>query len=167
MAEAEQNPWQADTLAAVDQALQELPDVAERLRYVKQLTEGAANKVFALVESVQSQAATLRQQADELSAGAPAAALLLREQADAQAAWATELLMSQDFQDLSGQVINRVIALLQTLEPPLQQWRLAQAGDAAPAQTRATPQGELAGVQTPDKALKQDDVDDLLASLGF
>jgi chemotaxis regulatin CheY-phosphate phosphatase CheZ len=27
--------------------------------------------------------------------------------------------------------------------------------------------GALVGVQTPDKALQQDDVDDLLASLGF
>lgn len=31
----------------------------------------------------------------------------------------------------------------------------------------ATPADQLQGVQTPDKALKQDDVDDLLASLGF
>ena len=31
----------------------------------------------------------------------------------------------------------------------------------------ALPKAELAGPQVPDKALKQGDVDDLLASLGF
>ena len=163
MAEAVQNPWQADTLAAVGHALHELPDVADRLRYVKQLTEGASNKVFALVETAQAQAATLQGHADALAASSPAAAALLREQAEAQQAWATELLMSQDFQDLSGQVVNRVIALLQTLQPPLQQL-LDSAGSQAQANSAS---GELVGVQTPDKALKQDDVDDLLASLGF
>ncbi len=163
MANAVQGPWQAETLAAVEHALHELPDVAERLRYVKQLTEGAANKVFALVETAQSQAASLQRHADELQANAPAAAALLRQQAEAQSAWATELLMSQDFQDLSGQVVNKVIALLASLEAPLQQV-LDSAGTQAQAHTRAD---DLAGVQTPDKALKQDDVDDLLASLGF
>lgn len=163
MSEAMQNPWQAGTLAAVEQALHELPDVGERLRYVKQLTEGAANKVFALVEAAQTQAAALHRQADEMAADAPVVAALLRQQADAQSAWATELLMSQDFQDLSGQVVNKVISLLQSLEAPLQQL-LDSNGSQAQDHTQA---GELAGVQTPDKALKQDDVDDLLASLGF
>lgn len=163
MSEAVQNPWQAGALAAVEQALHELPDVGERLRYVKQLTEGAANKVFALVETAQSQAAALRRHADEMASSAPELAALLRQQSDAQSAWATELLMSQDFQDLSGQVVNKVLALLQSLEAPLQQL-LDSTGAQAQDHSQA---GELAGVQTPDKALKQDDVDDLLASLGF
>lgn len=147
---------------AVAQAAGELPDVQDRLRYVKQLTEQAANKVFGLVEQTQAQAAQLQAQAAEL--GDHPAATLLRQQAEAQQAWATQLLMSQDFQDLSGQVINKVLGLLQTLEPPLQQLL----ADVEPPQPDpATSFDELAGVQTPDKALKQDDVDDLLASLGF
>lgn len=132
-------------------ALQELPDAAERLRYVKQLTEAASHKVFALVEQAQGLASKLEQQAD------PAA----REAGLAMQAWASELLLSQDFQDLSGQVVNKVLGLFGQLEsalPPLL---------PASAETVATPTDELAGVQTPDKALKQDDVDDLLASLGF
>lgn len=160
---AQQNPWQAISLQAVEQALHELPDVADRLRYVKQLTEGAANKVFALVETAQAQAGELERHAAQLQASAPEAAALLLQQAQAQQAWATELLMSQDFQDLSGQVVNKVIGLLQSLEEPLQQL-LDTAGSQAQDHSQM---GELAGVQTPDKALKQDDVDDLLASLGF
>jgi chemotaxis protein CheZ len=53
--------------------------------------------------------------------------------------------------------------LLQSVEKPLE-LVLSNAGTEAQDHTQV---GELAGVQTPDKALKQDDVDDLLASLGF
>ena len=70
--------------------------------------------------------------------------------------------MSQDFQDLSGQVINKVSRMLERAEPPLKD--LIQ---SLPAPVEAAAPEELGGVQTPDKALKQDDVDDLLASLGF
>lgn len=154
-----------EALAAVEHAVHELPDACERLRYVKEMTEKAANKVFALVDSIQAQAAALLAQAKLLeAAGLPAeAVLLLRQQAEHQQAWATELLMSQDFQDLSGQVINKVIGLMSSVEAPLETL-LKHAGTQAQNHTQV---GELAGVQTPDKALKQDDVDDLLASLGF
>jgi len=154
-----------EALAAVEHAVHELPDACGRLLYVKEMTEKAANKVFALVDRTQAQAAELQKQAELLeAAGLPAEAVaLLRQQAEHQQAWATELLMSQDFQDLSGQVINKVIGLMSSVEKPLEAL-LTQAGTTAQDHTQA---GDLAGVQTPDKALKQDDVDDLLASLGF
>ncbi|HEY8876823.1 MAG TPA: protein phosphatase CheZ, partial [Roseateles sp.] len=74
----------------------------------------------------------------------------------------TEIMMSQDFQDLSGQVINKVSKMLERAEPPLKDLI-----SSLPAPVAAAAPEELGGVQTPDKALKQDDVDDLLASLGF
>ena len=155
----------SEALAAVEHAVHELPDACERLRYVKEMTEKAANKVFALVDRTQAQATALQEQATLLeAAGLPAEAVaLLRQQAEQQQAWATELLMSQDFQDLSGQVINKVIGLMTSVEKPLETL-LTHAGTTAQDHTQV---GDLAGVQTPDKALKQDDVDDLLASLGF
>jgi chemotaxis protein CheZ len=158
-------PLSPEALTAVEQAVHELPDACERLRYVKEMTEKAANKVFALVDAIQAQSAELEKQAQALAeAGlAPEAVALLRQQAEQQQAWGTELLMSQDFQDLSGQVINKVSNLLTSVEKPLE-YVLQHAGTQAQDHTQ---QGELAGVQTPDKALKQDDVDDLLASLGF
>jgi chemotaxis protein CheZ len=52
--------------------------------------------------------------------------------------------------------------MLERAEPPLKDLIASLPAPAA----QATAQ-ELGGVQTPDKALKQDDVDDLLASLGF
>ena len=162
---AEPVPLSAEALTAVEHAVHELPDACERLRYVKEMTEKAANKVFALVEAIQGQAAELEKQSAALAqAGlAPEAVALLQQQAHLQSDWGTQLLMSQDFQDLSGQVINKVLNLLTSVEQPLEHV-LKHAGTQAQDHTQV---GELAGVQTPDKALKQDDVDDLLASLGF
>ena len=76
----------------------------------------------------------------------------------------TEIMMAQSFQDLSGQVINKVVRMLEHAEQPLEM--LLIASQAAPAAV-GVPGPSLVGVQTPDKALQQDDVDDLLASLGF
>ena len=85
-------------------------------------------------------------------------------------AWATELLMSQDFQDLSGQVIKKVIDIISRTETQLLQLLSQSAPEhlaAAAAVAAAATSEQLQGPQTPEKALKQDDVDDLLSSLGF
>jgi chemotaxis protein CheZ len=154
-------------LAAIQSAVEELPDACDRLRYVKEMTERAANKVFSLIDQMQADATALLAQATALgAAGADAASVAaLQALAERQQALSTELMMSQDFQDLSGQVINKVVKLLESVEQPMEQV-LDQARNAG---TQAMPldEAELTGVQTPDKALKQDDVDDLLASLGF
>lgn len=164
--------------------VQELPDARERLAYVRKMTEQAANKVLGLVESAQDDAEQVRRQGADLSEALQRQAVspdLTLERARSMmrlcAAYAasaasfagrekslhTEIMMSQDFQDLSGQVINKVIGMLERAEPPLTAM-LAE----APTEAAAAPAAQvLEGVQTPDKALQQDDVDDLLASLGF
>ena len=76
----------------------------------------------------------------------------------------TEIMMTHSFQDLSGQVIKKVVDIITRTEGQL----LSLLVDSAPAIAGAkTQRDELQGPQVPDKALKQDDVDDLLASLGF
>ncbi len=159
MADGRTNGLTQEALGAIQVAAHELPDACERLLHVKQMTEQAANKVFALIDQLQADTQALR---DLAASPNPEA---LRALADRQQALSTELMLSQEFQDLSGQVINKVVKLLESVERPLHQV-LAHAGDAA---TEAMPldDGALVGVQTPDKALQQDDVDDLLASLGF
>ena len=72
-------------------------------------------------------------------------------------------MLAQDFQDLSGQVIKKVVGILDHAEHQLCQL-LAQS--EGPAATAAAP-ARLEGPQMPDKAVAQEDVDDLLASLGF
>ena len=75
-------------------------------------------------------------------------------------------MMTQDFQDLSGQVIKRVIDIISRTETELLQL-LTQTAPEHLAAAAAASGAHLQGPQTPEKALKQDDVDDLLASMGF
>jgi chemotaxis protein CheZ len=159
MADGQTSGLTQEALGVIQVAAHELPDACERLLYVKQMTEQASHKVFALVDQLQADIQALRG-----LAGAPDPAALVAL-AERQQALSTELMLTQEFQDLSGQVINKVVKLLESVERPLQQV-LDHAGNAV---VQHLPQNgnDLAGVQTPDKALKQDDVDDLLASMGF
>ncbi|OWQ90256.1 hypothetical protein CDN99_12845 [Roseateles aquatilis] len=179
-----QNPSAVAAHEALHKLSRELPDACERLDYVKRMTDQAASKVLGLVEAAQDDAEAVRRQGAELSESLQrlaAAPDLSVERARAMmrlcAAYAagasgfadrvkglqTEIMMAQDFQDLSGQVINKVLGMLRPAEAPLQQLLADQASAAAPD---AAPE-QLAGVQTPDKALQQDDVDALLAEMGF
>ena len=80
-----------------------------------------------------------------------------------------EIMMAQDFQDLTGQVIKKVTRMVQSLEKDLIELLLAN----VPAKKNlATDEGLLNGpVTNPEKqndvVCDQDQVDDLLASLGF
>jgi chemotaxis protein CheZ len=179
----------AEALRVLHKVVEELPDACERLRYVQQMTEQAANKVLTLVEKAQDDAGDVAKKGNELAdsldrlAASPdmsverARAMMRLCAAYARQAGGfaereqglhTELMLAQGFQDLSGQVINKVIGMLDRVEIPLQQ--LLASSEPPVAADEASVAGSsaaLEGVQTPDKALKQDDVDDLLASLGF
>ena len=73
-------------------------------------------------------------------------------------------MMTQTYQDLSGQVIKKVVDIITRTEAQL----LAILIETSKADPEHPPEVEhLAGPQVPDKAFKQDDVDDLLASMGF
>lgn len=178
---------------------QEIPDARERLAYVGKMTEEAANKVLNLVDEAKPRcnevAAQGRELAESLRRLAETAELspersrammkLCADYAERAAGFAqgqgeilSQIMLSQDFQDLSGQVIKKVIDIITRTERQLLDLLVASApeqlqgvGGAAPAE-RSKPASvpssqELAGPQVPDKALKQDEVDDLLASLGF
>lgn len=178
----------AEALRVLHAVVDELPDACERLRYVQQMTEQAANKVLNLVEKAQDDAAEVGKKGQDLAESLERLAAsedMSVERARAMmrlcAAYArqaggfaareqalyTELMLAQGFQDLSGQVINKVIGMLDRVESPLQQLLASSEPPAAVDDVTAAPGAALEGVQTPDKALKQDDVDDLLASLGF
>ena len=80
-------------------------------------------------------------------------------------------MMAQDFQDLSGQVIKKVIDIITKTELQLVQLLVESAPSKEQEPVSEAPATVdthvLQGPQTADTALKQDDVDDLLASLGF
>ena len=80
-----------------------------------------------------------------------------------------EIILAQDFQDLTGQVIKKIVELVQGLESRL----LAVLLEAMPAERKAeTPEGLLNGPVINagggrDVVANQKQVDDLLESLGF
>ena len=164
----------------------ELPDAQSRLSYIARLTGEAAEKVLGRVEQAKAQhdyiASETRRMVTSLVAD-PVAAVArgeiynfltdverVTQEADGHL---TEIMMAQDFHDLTGQVIARVVNLAGTIEQQLVQLLLqtAPAGSApAPA---AAPRSEA--LQGPvvdaesrtDVVTDQSQVDDLLASLGF
>jgi chemotaxis protein CheZ len=147
----------------------EIPDARERLAYVGQMTEQAASRVLTLVDEAKPTCGALVAEGEALLADAGTDPALLRSfvqrsvsAARSQQETLNDIMMTQDFQDLSGQVINKVISIITRTEQQLVEL-LVHSTDPAPAKA----QEALAGPQVPDKALKQDDVDDLLASLGF
>jgi chemotaxis protein CheZ len=171
---------------ALRQLADELPDARDRLAYVGRMTEAAAMKVLNMVDAAQpvcqaaaSEALALADRLDsvgrhaDLGVGEARAALAeataaLRHQAGLQKSQnsvLTDIMLAQDFQDLSGQVIKKVVLIIGHAEQQLQQM-LAQSEGRVQVLT-AVENDQLAGPQAPDKAVAQEDVDDLLASLGF
>jgi chemotaxis protein CheZ len=88
----------------------------------------------------------------------------------------TEIMMAQDFHDLTGQVIAKVVNLAATIEEQLVLLLIQTAPpDAVAAATIATHEAYVPalagpvvdGAGNPDVVTDQSQVDDLLASLGF
>lgn len=168
----------------------EMPDAVERLRYVGKKSEAAATDVLNLVDEAKASASEGAQRSGQM---AEALSRLLESpdmdlgrarsmlamcakqmgqfaaQAKAQDEILTRIMLAQDFQDLTGQVIRKVCTMLETAEGHLQHVLVSAPALAEPAvpDAAAGSNEDLLGVQVPDKALQQSDVDDLLAEMGF
>ena len=164
----------------------QLPDAQSRLSYIARLTGEAAEKVLNHVDEGKAEQAKIaergRQLADTISR-VPGLARAMPEllewskdivdlsgKSDARL---TDIMMAQDFHDLTGQVIGRVVQLAGTIEEQLLSLLLQSAPGGQPGQDHAiVEQPALAGpVVDPegrtDVVSDQKQVDDLLASLGF
>lgn len=91
------------------------------------------------------------------------------EQTNATNTQLMEIMMAQDFQDLTGQVIKKITHMVQSLEKDLVDLLLA---NVPTKKNVETDKGLMNGpVTNPEKrndvVCNQDQVDDLLASLGF
>jgi chemotaxis protein CheZ len=168
----------------------EMPNARDRLAHVGKMTEEAANKVLNLVDAAKPECDDLAKRGVELSQSLvrmAAAEELNVERARAlmgvcgkfaertakfsenQANVLSDIMMAQDFQDLSGQVIKKVIDIITRTETQLVQL-LVESSPQAVVTEEAAFTGEthqLQGPQVATAALAQDDVDDLLASMGF
>ena len=90
--------------------------------------------------------------------------------ADKQANVLSDIMMAQDFQDLSGQVIKKVIDIITRTEIQLVQLLVDSTPRPDGKEEEVAFTGEthqLQGPQNTAAALAQNDVDDLLASMGF
>lgn len=166
-------------------AAQEIPDAKSRLTYIARLTGEAADKVLTRVEQAKQQQDHLMlktQQIQQLASDQPDAGVThaylmdylgeVSACSDQMQAHLTEIMMAQDFHDLTGQVIARVVHLASALEEQLVQLTLQTAPGSQVNQPGAGATHDLAGPvvdasNNPDVVTDQSQVDDLLASLGF
>lgn len=177
--------------------LSAIEDASDRLAYVVDMTNKAANKTLDLVEATMPFASGIRHEAQELKADwtrlqrkemkpeefrvltATMGTFLAKlcEDADTVYANLSEILLAQDFQDLTGQVINRVTGLVKDVEVSLVNL-VRMAGkvdkitgtvhDIEQKQTGIEGEGpQMNAEKREDVVAGQDDVDDLLSSLGF
>lgn len=186
------------------QEVSQISDATERLSYVVQMTEKAANRTMDLVEQSAPLVNDLGDEAQSLNAdwgrfmrrelGADAfrelakriELFLARSERDSQklSGHLNDILLAQDYQDLTGQVIKRVTKLVTEVEGNLLKLVLMAshvdrfAGiqhdhdvlRAEQEQQKEPSRGEgpqIHADKREDVASSQDDVDDLLSSLGF
>lgn len=180
------------------EALSKITDASDRLGYVVEMTGSAANKTMDLVESAMPKAAEFHSQASalrkewvrfkeegynvsefkELYDRIDQFLLYSEENAENVQGVLQEILMAQDFQDLTGQVIQKVTKLVKDVEEHLLDLVvMASHVDQLAGVVHEFEEAEAAGDgghgpqmnkdKREDVVSGQDDVDDLLSSLGF
>ncbi len=176
-----------------DLATADIPDAKERLNYVIERTEEAANKTMDAVEAIFPVVDTIQQQINAVNPlwhklmhnelGVPEFKGLCLDidtllvttgsETEKMRSLMTDVLMAQDFQDLTGQVIRKVIDLVREVEDSLINMLTAFGISSEQEKTRPKTgenlvEGPIVNTEERDDVVAdQDDVDDLLSSLGF
>lgn len=175
--------------ASLKDAVEAIPDARQRLNYIALMTEQAASRVLNATDIAQPLQTQLESGAerlhgqwekvfankvsvDEFKSLAQETHRFLgqtRENSHATGEQLLEIMMAQDFQDLTGQVIKRVVDLAQTLESELLTLLIEI---TPPDKMPARPEGLMNGPVIDsrgreDVVTSQEQVDDLLDSLGF
>ena len=160
---------------------QGLPDARSRLSYIARKSGEAADKVLTCVEHAKREQTELASaarsmlaalSADARSSAAGLAAIGLVAQLEASTgridAHLTDIMLAQDFHDLTGQVVAKVVTLAMDLEDSLVGLLVQAApGDSAVAQDSGLRGPVIDATAGSDVAANQSEVDDLLASFGF
>jgi len=173
----------------LEKTAQEIPNARDRLSYVATLTEQAATRALNAIEAAQPIQDKLEKDSetlsgewkklfdkqmgvDEFKALVDTTRTYLDEvpkQTRITNGHLLEIMMAQDFQDLTGQVIKKITELAQNMEQQLVHLLV----DMVPAEKRSEiDTGLLNGpvvnaAASGDVVTSQDQVDDLLGSLGF
>jgi len=190
------NSFKLDSRIA-DLAAQDIPDAKDRLQYVLKMTDEAANKTMDAVENSSELNNQLNSRISALNAtwgkinskqNAPGDFKIFFQDIEKFLTDAgevnseiganlTEILIAQDFQDLTGQVITNVIQLVHNVEESLvhtitmfghmdEYNQAIESGKKG--QGKEGVEGPIIDASKRDDVVNnQDDVDDLLSSLGF
>ena len=173
---------QLGVMPKLQMATDGLPDARSRLSYIATKTAEAANKVLNSVEQAKAEHAEITKatiamaaalMADPVKAVASGAVMNFVKEVEARTATIdshlTDIMMAQDFHDLTGQVVAKVVTLANDLEDSLVKLLVS----VVPPEQRE--KVDLTSLQGPvvnpegrtDVVANQGEVDDLLASLGF
>ncbi len=188
------NSFQVDS-RILSLAESDIPDAKERLNYVITMTEQSANrtlnaveKALPISEQLKEKSSTLEMKWDrfrqrqmpvnefrELSGEIGEFMVWTARNAEYLHEHLSDVMMAQDFQDLTGQIIRRVINMVQEVESGLVELvRISgqrMVTVEKPGATKSSIEGDgprIPGCEShKDRVSGQDDVDDLLSSLGF
>lgn len=168
----------------------QISDAQGRLEYVATLTEQAANKVLNAIDVGMPEQDALSKSAKDmdtrwtqlfegklsidefkvLAGDSRNFSAKVAEATEAEKARLLDIMMAQDFQDITGQLIKKIVTITNRVENELAQLLLDNAPPevkAAAEQKADAPVELLNGPAVPAVAMAQDDVDSLLADLGF
>lgn len=161
-------------------SVQNIPDARDRLNYIAQKTGEAAHKVLNLVEQAKDEHEQISAQtraiansiiADPVRAVASGAVMNFVGDVERRTSHIdrclTEIMLAQDYHDLTGQVISKVVKLAGDLEQQLVDMLVITAPSQGPREDSG-PQGPVVNHdKRVDTVSNQSEVDDLLASMGF
>jgi chemotaxis protein CheZ len=176
----------------IDLTQNDMPNTRDRLNYVITTTEEAAHKTLGYIDNTLPLAQELRNTAEKIDESwhrfrkkemnADEFRLLVKEienylptvkqHADEVHRNLSEMMLAQGFQDLTGQVIRQVISLVEEVEDSLVQLVKVTGKPQSSSNKKEIDPIKAEGPQinaqdNPNVVNNQDDVDDLLSSLGF
>lgn len=173
---------QVGVMPQLQRATEGLPDARSRLSYIATKTAEAANKVLNSVDQAKVDHVAISYAARDIAAAitadpvkavASGAVFNFVQEVEARTCridgHLTDIMMAQDFHDLTGQVVAKVVKLANDLEDSLVKLLVQVAPEAEREKVDpnvlngpvVNPQGRT------DVVSNQGEVDDLLASLGF
>jgi chemotaxis protein CheZ len=173
---------QLGVMPKLQTATEGLPDARSRLSYIATKTADAANKVLNTVDAAKNEhrqisEATRRMGelivADPVKAVATGAVMNFVQEVETSTKriddHLTDIMMAQDFHDLTGQVVAKVVTLANDLEDSLVKLLIQVVPEGV--REHVDPSVLNGPVVNPegrtDVVTDQGEVDDLLASLGF
>ncbi len=173
---------QLGVMPKLQTAAEGLPDARSRLQYIANKTAEAANKVLNSVDHAKAEHAHISEAtramaraivADPVKAVASGAVLNFVQDVEKSTTrideHLTDIMMAQDFHDLTGQVVAKVVKLSGDLEDSLVKLLVSVVPpDMREAVDPAVLHGPVVNPEgRTDVVSNQGEVDDLLASLGF